>query len=106
LDDFYFATETDVSGSVSLLSQGQLGPNASNISFDLDPYEVIEITIEHSNVQSGNSSAEVMHGGNGVDDFYGSGGDDYLRGYEGQDSLVGGTGHDTVYGDDGNDRLE
>ncbi|MBE1293300.1 MAG: hypothetical protein GJ677_12490 [Rhodobacteraceae bacterium] len=106
LDDFYFATETDVSGSVSLLSQGQLGPNASNISFDLDPYEVIEITIEHSNVQSGDSSAEVMHGGTGVDDFFGSGGDDYLRGYEGQDSLVGGTGHDTVYGDDGNDRLE
>ncbi len=106
LDDFYFATETDVSGSVSLLSQGQLGPNASNISFDLDPYEVIEITIEHSNVQSGDSSAEVMHGGTGVDDFFGSGGDDYLRGYEGQDSLVGGTGHDTVFGDDGNDRLE
>lgn len=106
LDDFYFATETDVNGSIDFLSQEQLGQSAGDISFELDPYEVIEITIDHSNVQSGDGSAEVMHGGLGVDDFFGSGGDDFLRGYEGQDSLVGGTGHDTVYGDHGNDRLE
>ncbi|MCP4826488.1 MAG: calcium-binding protein [Shimia sp.] len=106
LDDFYFATETDVTGSIDFLSQEQLGQSAVDISFELDPYEVIEITIDHSNVQSGDGSAEVMHGGLGVDDFFGSGGDDFLRGYEGQDSLVGGTGHDTVYGDHGNDRLE
>jgi len=106
LDDFYFATETDVAGSLTLLSQSQLGSSASNISFRLNPYEVIEITLEHSNVQSGDGSSEVMRGGYGVDEFNGSGGDDFLRGYDGMDILVGGTGHDSVYGDAGNDRLE
>ncbi|WP_294220092.1 calcium-binding protein [uncultured Shimia sp.] len=106
LDDFYFATETDVAGSLTVLSQGQLGSSADNISFRLNPWEVIEITLDHSNVVSGDSSAEVMRGGYGVDDFYGSGGDDFLRGYDGMDILVGGTGHDSVYGDSGNDRLE
>ncbi|WP_299420780.1 calcium-binding protein [uncultured Shimia sp.] len=106
LDDFYFATESDVAGSLTNLSQAQLGSSASDISFRLNPYEVIEITLEHSNVLSGNSSANVMRGGHGVDDFNGSGGDDYLRGYDGMDILVGGTGHDSVYGDTGNDRLE
>ncbi|SMP32288.1 calcium-binding protein [Shimia sagamensis] len=106
LDDFYFATETDVAGSLTMLSEGQLGSSADNISFRLNPWEVIEITLDHSNVVSGDSSAEVMRGGYGVDDFNGSGGDDFLRGYDGMDILVGGTGHDSVYGDSGNDRLE
>lgn len=106
LDDFYFATETDVAGSLTILSQGQLGSNADDLSFRLNPWEVIEITLDHSNVVSGDSSAEVMRGGYGVDDFYGSGGDDFLRGYDGMDILVGGTGDDSVYGDSGNDRLE
>ncbi|GAA6178725.1 hypothetical protein NBRC116594_01630 [Shimia sp. NS0008-38b] len=106
LDDFYFVTETDVAGSLTAVTQSQLGSSVSNLSFDLDPYEVIEIVIEHANVLSGSSSSETMYGGSGVDDFFGSGGDDYLRGYDGMDVLVGGTGHDTIYGDGNNDRLE
>ncbi len=106
LDDFYFATEIDVAGSLTEISQAALGDSVSNLTARLNPYEVIEITIDHSNVLTGTDTAEVMHGGEGVDDFFGNGGDDYLRGYDGQDSLVGGTGHDTVFGDAGNDRLE
>lgn len=106
LSDFYFATETDVTGTVTDVTKAQLGRSVSNLTFDLDPYEVIELTIEHSNIKTGNASAEVMHGGHGSDDFYGDGGNDYLRGYDGNDVLVGGTGDDTVFGNDGNDRVE
>jgi Ca2+-binding RTX toxin-like protein len=106
LDDFYFATETDVAGSLSNVSQSDLGSDISNLSFSLNPYEVIEISIDHSNVVSGNATAEIMHGGTGVDDFFGGGGDDLLHGYEGEDILVGGTGQDSLWGGSENDRLE
>jgi Ca2+-binding RTX toxin-like protein len=106
LRDFYFATETDVSGSLSTLTQAELGTTISDLSVRLNPYEVIEITIEHAQVIYGNSSGDLLTGGSGEDALYGEGGDDSLRGFEGQDILIGGTGHDVLYGGDGNDRLE
>ena len=52
IDDYYFASETDVHVSFKNLSSAQLGP-AGNITFQLDPYEVIELSINHSTKQSG-----------------------------------------------------
>jgi Ca2+-binding RTX toxin-like protein len=95
LDDFYFATETDVAGSLTSLTQGQLGGSASNLSFSLNPYEVIEITLHHSNVLSEGGSSNAMQ-----DDSDGP------SGLEGQKMLIGGTGHDFLYGGSGNDHLE
>jgi len=106
LEDFYFATETDVSGSLSTLTQAELGTTISNLSMRLNPYEVIEITIEHAQAVYGNSSGDQLTGGAGEDTLYGEGGDDSLSGLEGQDILIGGTGHDVLYGGAGNDRLE
>lgn len=106
LDDFYFATETDIAGGVTAVSQNELGDSVSNLTVTLDPYEVIEIVIEHENVISGTNSAEVLEGGVGEDDFNGSGGDDYLNGRDGDDYLIGGNGHDTVIGGRNDDRLE
>ncbi len=47
IEDYYFATETDVSYETELLSQSDLG-GTDFISFTLDAYEVIEITLDHS----------------------------------------------------------
>ena len=52
LEDYYFASETDVSASFSKLSSAELGP-VNNIAFQLDPYEVIELSIGHSTTPSG-----------------------------------------------------
>ncbi|MGX9355788.1 hypothetical protein ACS3SW_11735 [Roseobacteraceae bacterium S113] len=48
LADFYFATETDVAGLMTFLDQSELGSTLDDVSFELDPYELIEITIEHA----------------------------------------------------------
>ncbi|CUH53711.1 calcium-binding protein [Shimia marina] len=106
MDDFYFATETDVAASLTEVSQLELGDRVSDLTVTLNPYEVIEITIEHAQVVMGNSSADVFNGGSGDDVIYGSGGDDYIRGSGGRDNLNGGTGEDTLIGGDMNDRLE
>lgn len=46
IEDYYFASESDVSGQIEYLSQAQLGsPQA--LEFTLNPYEVIEITLTH-----------------------------------------------------------
>ena len=45
-EDFYFATETDVAGELEFISQSELGPVA-DMGVTLDPYEVVEITLEH-----------------------------------------------------------
>ncbi|WP_422049822.1 calcium-binding protein [Shimia sp.] len=106
LNDFYFATETDITGTITDVSQQALGSDVSNLTATLNPYEVIEITIVHEDVIFGTNSAEVLEGGDGEDGFDGSGGDDYINGRDGDDFLVGGTGDDTVIGGRNDDRLE
>lgn len=106
LNDFYFATETDVTGLLTSVSQSDLGQSVSALKATLNPYEVLEITIVHENVISGTNSSEILQGGDGEDDFNGSGGDDRLSGFAGNDSLVGGNGNDTVFGGQNDDTLE
>ena len=52
LQDYYFATETDTLGQLEYIGQDQLG-SLSQLSFTLNPYEVIEITLTHSNTSTG-----------------------------------------------------
>ena len=52
LQDYYFATETDVIASFKMLSSAELGP-VNNIAFQLAPYEVIELSIVHSTTAPG-----------------------------------------------------
>ena len=52
MEDYYFASETDVQASYKYLTSADLGP-VDNITFQLDPYEVIEFSISHSTNQSG-----------------------------------------------------
>ncbi|MDA5555733.1 calcium-binding protein [Shimia sp. MMG029] len=106
LSDFYFATETDIAGKITNVSQAELGRNVSSLTATLNPYEVIEIVIEHENIVAGTNSAEVLEGGDGEDAFDGNGGNDYLNGRDGNDNLIGGTGDDTVIGGRNNDNLE
>ena len=52
LEDYYFASETDVSASFKKLSSAQLGP-VDNIALKLNPYEIVELSIGHSAAPSG-----------------------------------------------------
>jgi len=47
IEDYYFASETDVSASYKHLSQAELG-SPNSITFQLNPYEVVELSIGHS----------------------------------------------------------
>jgi len=46
IEDYYFASESDTLGELEYLSQQQLGGKEA-VSFTLNPYEVIEITVTH-----------------------------------------------------------
>ena len=45
-EDFYFATETDVAGELEFLSGSELG-SVADFGVTLDPYEVVQITLNH-----------------------------------------------------------
>ena len=46
IEGYYFASESDTLGEMEYLSQQQLGGKDA-VSFTLNPYEVIEITVTH-----------------------------------------------------------
>lgn len=102
LSDFYFAAESDVAGIETNLDIGDMDTNVSVI---LNPYEVVEIVIETSDVISGTSVGDVLQGGYGRDIIYGDAGVDTLFGYDGDDILFGGSGADLLYGGDGSDTV-
>ncbi|WP_051927580.1 calcium-binding protein [Ruegeria halocynthiae] len=130
-DHYYFAGETDVTVDVEEFTFD----DASDVDLELDPYEVVEITItpyeqvvgsENDDTIVGSESHEEIQGDDGNDYIEGGGGTDYVSGGDGNDflvggvddafgdSLLGGTGNDTVnggqgadeiYGGEGDDRL-
>ena len=57
LEDYYFATETDVTVTYTHLSFADLG-STGDITFELDPFELIELRIDHSD-QQGHPSGTV-----------------------------------------------
>ncbi|KPA22249.1 RTX-I toxin determinant A from serotypes 1/9 [Shimia sp. SK013] len=115
LEDFYFPTESDVVGLDTFFDMSDLGQSVTDISFDLDPYEVIAITFDVAFEQSGGDTSDYIAGGDGRDIIRGNGGadtirsregDDTLHGHAGDDNLVGGLGNDELNGGGGRDRLE
>ena len=105
LDDFYFATETDVLGLETLLSKSDLGGSAKSLSVKLDPYEFAEITINTVNSIMGGGNEDKLSGAWGRDIIRGNGGGDKLYGKSGKDKLYGGSGSDTLDGGNGSDKL-
>lgn len=106
LADFYFPTETDVIGLETAYSRSDLGQSLVDISFELDPYELIAITINKVSEQGGTAGSDAMDGGIGKDLFYGEDGADFLSGFEGDDTLYGNKGNDTLLGGAGDDLLD
>jgi len=105
LADFYFPTETDVIGLETFYSHSDLGSSLTDISFDLDPYELIAITINHVVEHNGGNSADLIDGGSGKDILRGNDGADKLSGLEGEDTLHGHKGNDTLLGGAGDDQV-
>ncbi|WP_270729627.1 calcium-binding protein [Shimia sp. Alg240-R146] len=123
LEDFYYPTESDVIGLETYFDMSDLGQSVTDISFDLDPYELIAITLEVVYDQNGGATSDYIAGGvgrdlirgnagadtirskEGDDTLHGHAGDDYLVGGRGNDELNGGGGRDSLEGEDGNDLL-
>ncbi|MEP2655530.1 MAG: calcium-binding protein, partial [Sedimentitalea sp.] len=114
LDDFYFATESDVLGKETLLSKSDLGSSSNNLSVELDPFEFVEITIDTIWKIEGTNGEDALTGAWGRDEIYGRDGNDKLYGDNGEDLIYGGGGddhiygglhYDTLYGGDGNDQI-
>ncbi|TCL09086.1 hemolysin type calcium-binding protein [Shimia isoporae] len=118
LEDFYYPTESDVIGMETYFSRDALGGSVAEFSFELDPYELIAITIKKADAAihqtgtdkseyfAGGSGNDVFHGGNGADTIRSKEGDDTLYGEKGNDHLVAGKGEDILYGGGGRDNLE
>lgn len=102
IEDYYFTSEIDV--DPLLMSLDPPGPG-DDLSFDLMPFDVVRIVVDHPNRADGNDYANIMTGGAGRDVLLGRGGDDTLIGGGGDDKLKGGWGGDFMHGGDGADTL-
>lgn len=126
LSDFYYPTESDVAGLETLYTSDQLGASISDLWFNLDPYEVIAITItiaDDPTIRTGTDGADYIAGDDTRDDISGGDGNDTIRSKEGDDTIngekgndhivagkgddvaFGGGGRDSIEGEDGNDTL-
>lgn len=106
LDDFYFATESDVRGLETKLSQQDLGSNVENLSIELDPFEFVEITVETTQRIGGGNTSEKLVGGWGRDVVFARAGNDKMYGKQDADRLFGGNGSDVIFGGNGNDIIK
>ena len=102
-DDYYFATEADVSPLIQTVS-GNFLPSGQ-IYVDLLPYDVIEITVTHAWSQEGTAGNDVMVGGYGKDIVLGRQGNDTILTGEDNDTLKGGYGEDTLDSGSGSDHI-
>ncbi|MCW3784762.1 calcium-binding protein [Defluviimonas salinarum] len=102
--DYY--REHDVKALLTQYSERDLG-SASNITFSLDPYEVIriEFNLHKSSRFIGSPGSDIWSGGLGYDSAQGGGGGDTLLGHLGNDTLDGGDGDDILNGGIGHDLL-
>lgn len=114
IKDYYFATESDVAAEITTVSSSSL-QNSSQLSFNLDPYEIVEITLTHSPIQlkqlvlgktfMGSTGTDTLIGSEGNDAIWALQGNDTLDGAGGNDTIAGSDGDDVVYGGHGNDSL-
>lgn len=101
IEDYYFATETDVDALVTRLEGDYLG--TGTVALDMMPYDMVRITVDKVLVQNGTTGNDAMNGGVGSDALLGGFGNDILRGGEGNDTLKGGYGNDLLDGGEGDD---
>lgn len=103
VDDYYFATEIDVSPRFVDVAGNFL--DAGRVSLDMMPYDVAQIVISKKWKQEGTDASERLIGGLGQDVVLGRSGNDTIRTGEGDDTLKGGYGDDYLDGGSGNDSL-
>lgn len=103
IDDYYFATEVDVSPQFIDLPGDYL--NTGSVHLDVMPYDVTQIVIEKTWRQEGGDANERFTGGVGQDLVLGRSGNDTISTGEGNDTLKGGYGNDILYGGSGDDSL-
>lgn len=106
IDDYYFATESDVAAEIKTISSTFL-QDASSLQFDLMPYEIVEITITYEqnllDSDARETIGEKIAGSANNDVLTGSDGNDGIRGFDGNDTLDGADGNDIIAASDGND---
>ncbi|MBP0484494.1 calcium-binding protein [Sagittula salina] len=103
VEDYYFATETDVDALITRLEGDFLG--AGVVGLTMMPYDMVRIVIDHSVEQRGTAGDDLLLGGTGADALIGAFGNDILRGGEANDTLKGGYGDDLLDGGEGEDYL-
>lgn len=103
IEDYYFATESDVRPLIESLPIP--GDFSGEVSVHMLPFDVIQIVIDHTRLQEGTTSDDLIIGGIGRDILLGRAGNDVLTGGEDSDKLKGGWGNDILYGGDGSDQL-
>jgi Ca2+-binding RTX toxin-like protein len=101
MDDYYFATESDVK---PLVKTYQATLNRA-VQVNLMPYDVVQITVSHSWEQTGSAGHDQLKGGLGVDVIQGGAGNDNIQSGEANDTLDGGSGDDTLLAGAGDDLL-
>lgn len=115
IDDYYFTAEADVRPKIIELEYAH---ESSFLSFEMLPYDVVRVTVEHvkktigtdhSDILIGGIGSDSIHGGNGSDKIRGDDGDDFIFGgkndNDSADVISGGFGNDFVDGGFGNDLL-
>lgn len=103
VDDYYFATETDVDPLFVTLTGDFL--NSGTVALNMMPYDVAQIVIEKKWVQKGDSGDESLTGGIGMDVILGRQGNDIISTGEGNDTLKGGYGDDLLNAGSGDDSI-
>ena len=103
IDDYYFATETDVDALVTTLSGDYLSTGIVQVG--LMPYDFVRVVIDKTASHDGGSGNDRQVGGTGRDSMLGRQGNDTMFGGEGNDTLKGGHGEDRLYGGEGDDYI-
>ncbi|WP_170545390.1 calcium-binding protein [Ruegeria arenilitoris] len=92
LDHYYFAGETDVTVDVEELLFGDAGA----VAIELDPYEVVEITLTPYDQVAGSKIGDTLMGSDSHEEILGDDGNDYIEGGGGADYISGGNGSDIL----------
>ena len=112
--DKYFLNEHDVQAEISLFDESDLGGGTS-LSFQLKPFEIMQITYHHEIPRDGTTddppsdgTEEGMSivGSSDNDSITGGIGNDSIDAGAGDDLIIGGLGDDQIIGNRGNDTIE
>lgn len=91
----------NVQTTITEFTQAELEAGAigdAEVSFTLDGYEIMELTITAEGIFGTDAQTETLNGTAGDDFIFGLDGRDWLKGNAGEDVLVGGDGSDIFIG--------